>query len=388
MAMRWGKSNNDARNITEGAGSHPGQTEGVASNGATSSLPGNAAGDHQKARADRQGPGHDARREAGDGPETRLTVDPALFARLEAMLKGLHTPSPGGLPRLAEVATSILQVAALGIVVVFVVMAGAEIYSDYRLDRVLIDPILVPEALAEHGYTSEAVTNRLRDEIERISQRVERYTNDDGASAEKSTPERTKRGDYVAPVSRKEAIATAAAFETLPDVKIPEAGLSFRAVVDLVDRFLRVQPRRISGEITIVQNSPPSEAGKTSPSDPELRLRSPSPSATAAPTHLFVVVRVEAGDQAQTLEEFVAVDDPEVAIAEASEDALRLIDPYIAALDAFQRDDINTAISEFHEALQQTSNNAIDIRNTDRPCGRLLHSRRPVYRTRAIPASD
>ena len=262
--------------------------------------------------------------------------------------------SSSRLERLATFSTSILQVAALGVVVVFVAMAATEVWSDYRLGRVLIDPIAVPKSFDEQGYSSQAVTNHLRDQIERLRDDVEQAT----AENEK-TPAHNKgiatrvSGAYLAHPGRRQPIATTANLNTLPDLTIPETGLSLHGVVDLVDAFLEIQPRHVSGEITMVHEAhrAPEASASVSPQSTNL----------ADPTTLRVTVRMDESDRARFFDHLVT-DDPDTAIAQASEDALRLIDPYMAGLGSFYAGNLDVAIPELQEALELNPPDAGNIR--------------------------
>ncbi|HTR60341.1 MAG TPA: tetratricopeptide repeat protein [Candidatus Binataceae bacterium] len=120
--------------------------------------------------------------------------------------------------------------------------------------------------------------------------------------------------------------------ETKSDIEIPEIGLSFRGVVEIVDGLLHRQARHVGGEITQAGNK----------------------------THLEVVVHIQGGSQPLT--ELMPDEDPDKAIGIASQDALFLIDPLVGAIDALNRRDYSRAINEFLVALKNNSRNADTIR--------------------------
>jgi len=83
---------------------------------------------------------------------------------------------------------------------------------------VLIDTIVVPKQLEDRGYTSQAAGERIRNEIDRIKKAA-------------NTIARVE--DFAAPAE-----------EELPDIQVPKTGLSYRAIVRVLQDALELQPPR------------------------------------------------------------------------------------------------------------------------------------------------
>jgi tetratricopeptide (TPR) repeat protein len=160
---------------------------------------------------------------------------------------------------------------------------------------VVIDSIVVPKALQDRGYTSQAVGDRIRNEIDNL----ERDT---------KTP------------TRKENFAAASDSE-LPDIQVPMTGISFDAVVRFLQDALPsvLQPPRITGEITCVSGSPAQQSGEDS-----------------CTGGLIATVRItHSGRTAEAPTSEIATSpsrDPEVLMPKLAQSVVRLIDPYLLAL--------------------------------------------------------
>jgi len=108
----------------------------------------------------------------GGRDNARLFLDSALERKLQEWVDAVKLHERNRLKRIADFAKAVLQIMVLALVVVFVLAAGVNIVEDYLHDRVLIDAIAVPKALEDRGYTSQAVTERLRDSVESVVEKI------------------------------------------------------------------------------------------------------------------------------------------------------------------------------------------------------------------------
>ena len=101
-------------------------------------------------------------------------------------------------------------------VILLVVMVGRRMIIDMWNWPILLDPLIVPKAMEDQGYTGLVAANRVADEIDRI--------------------EHTIRPKISA---RKDKFILASS-ETLPEVEIPETKLSLASVIGLLENFLGI----------------------------------------------------------------------------------------------------------------------------------------------------
>jgi tetratricopeptide (TPR) repeat protein len=119
---------------------------------------------------------------------------------------------------LAAVRSATLNGLMLASLVAIIYFAVAEL----RRDVVVIDPIRLPEALRQRGYSEDVAADRLWDEVGRINER---------------TP------------TAKERVAMQPASQKL-DFEPPGSGIALQEVVQMLRRFLGLKETRIVGEIT------------------------------------------------------------------------------------------------------------------------------------------
>ncbi len=122
------------------------------------------------------------------------------------------------------------------IILLLLVAILGQISQDYFRDPVVIDPIVVPKAFEERGYTPQAFAAEIRDEIDEIIRSAMTQAKKEGLVAGNN------RESF--PTVNKESYAVATG-EALPDIEIPETTLSFRKVVDFLEGLLQLQPRHI-----------------------------------------------------------------------------------------------------------------------------------------------
>lgn len=166
----------------------------------------------------------------------------------------------------------------------FVTIVPLVVVEMFR-DRVTIEPIAVPPALAEAGYTSDVVANRLWDAIQQVY--------DEARSA--------KERVSVLPSSRRVEFA------------IPDSGISFESLIYHVRHFFNAYETRIGGEV-VCAIEPCSREALT------LRLR-----------------LLRAGMDIIELPEMGSLTEEEY-FTRAAAQVLRHIDPFVAANWQYDRD--------------------------------------------------
>ncbi len=110
------------------------------------------------------------------------------------------------------------------------------LFSEATRHVVVLDPIVVPRQFSDAGFTSEVMTQRVREKIEEI-QRVNEFA------------------------SRREELSTSD--RGLPNVEIPDTKLSLQVVSDILRKLLGNEPQHLAGEIT----------SSTTPGKMEIRCR-------------------------------------------------------------------------------------------------------------------
>lgn len=121
------------------------------------------------------------------------------------------------------------------------------IVQDLTRDVITIEPIEVPKDLSDTGYTSRVASYRLRDAL--------------NAYAERASPkdDETSQNSYLDSVAHDDTSLHAnwdlnlAARDELPDVVVPQIGLSLGAIISSIRSVLHRPGRAISGEL-ILQN--------------------------------------------------------------------------------------------------------------------------------------
>jgi tetratricopeptide (TPR) repeat protein len=119
----------------------------------------------------------------------------------------------------------------------FLLVSLVLIAQDVNRDVTVIEPIAVPKALAESGYTPEVAGHRMRDALDALQQLV---------NAEPESPlvdEQNKANQILA--------HNVAARDELPDFVVPQIGLSLSAIVSSIRSVLQYTKggKVISGEL-------------------------------------------------------------------------------------------------------------------------------------------
>jgi Flp pilus assembly protein TadD len=124
-----------------------------------------------------------------------------------------------GWPQLWQWAKQAIGVIAVGAWILWVILLVAE--KTIQKHRLIIDPIAVPKSLAEEGFSTEVVTQHLRDAIKELQNRA-------------PTPIEKNRVDVS---------------ESIPDVTIPKIGVTVGDVASSLHQFLpKDWQHEISGE--------------------------------------------------------------------------------------------------------------------------------------------
>lgn len=135
-----------------------------------------------------------------------------------------HLKSAENLAR-SLVATVLLVVVSIAILIAFVI--------ELSRNTLVIEPIGVPQVLADRGYTGEILSRRLIDEYIKI--RTEAKTQKDALNQADAPDSLTN------PVALPEG--------SLTDIQIPGASLSLRSVIRFLKESFGTPDRRISGEV-------------------------------------------------------------------------------------------------------------------------------------------
>lgn len=128
------------------------------------------------------------------------------------------------------------------------VAACALIVQELKRDVVTIEPIGVPKALSDRGYTPEVAGHRLRDALNAY------------AGAPSPGDDATNLNSNLDLVAHDDASLNSnldlsiAARHELPDIVVPQIGLSTRAIVSTLRSILHRTGHAISGELTLQEN--------------------------------------------------------------------------------------------------------------------------------------
>lgn len=123
------------------------------------------------------------------------------------------------------------------------VVAGPLIVHELMSDVVTIEPIEVPKPLSDSGYTSEVAGYRLRDALNAYAE--EPSPKDDGHNSNLNLDSTARDDDSL---NSKLDLSISASRE-LPDIVVPQIGLSLRAIVSSIRGVLHRTGHVISGEL-------------------------------------------------------------------------------------------------------------------------------------------
>jgi tetratricopeptide (TPR) repeat protein len=164
-------------------------------------------------------------------------------------------------------------------------MVACRVFSN---GSVQIGTVVVPKDLEDRGYTSRAVGERLHYKIDEIVRAIHTFAG-------------------------KEQVVVASD-SVLPDIEVPNTGLSFHSVVIFLQEVMGLQPPQVTAEIT-------EDEAKHS---------------------LAATVSISHSRRPEVEPIFERIDryqDPDSLISEMAQQALELIDPYVLALYFFKKRD-------------------------------------------------
>ena len=115
--------------------------------------------------------------------------------------------------------------------------------QELRNDLVTIQPIAVPKTLSESGYTPEVAGYRLRDALNTYTKAS--ATGDDGASLNPNANSVADDDDSL----KSNFDLNITADKELPDIVVPQLGLSIRAIAASIRSTLGMTRHAISGEL-------------------------------------------------------------------------------------------------------------------------------------------
>jgi hypothetical protein len=195
----------------------------------------------------------------------------------------------------------------LGLLLVALVLV--QVIRDYFHDPVVIDPIVVPKAFEEQGYTPQVFAAEVRDEIDELKRSAVIKANKEGLSVANS------REGFATINYETFAVADS---QALPDIEIPETTLSYGTAINFLEGLFQFQPRHISGEVTVATAAPTSApAGSQSGEQMVITIR---------------VTRMKKGDpRLLMVSASSSAVNPTEAISKSAKAVLQLIDPYVLA---------------------------------------------------------
>jgi tetratricopeptide (TPR) repeat protein len=203
------------------------------------------------------------------------------------------------------------------LLVIFLIVAlASSIAADVRNKRILIDPVIVPKAMEDQGYTGLVAANRIADEIDRIEQ---------------STKTRAPTDKFDLNI------------DSVPDIEMPETKLSLNSTKTFLEDFLGIAPRHVSVELIFEsgvdwQKSPPAAPGME---------------------RLIISVRINGKDGYGQWSE-VTVRNPDEAVTRTARQILEMTDPYLLGTYAdFVDHDLPTAINLMRKASDQNPSNSL-----------------------------
>jgi tetratricopeptide (TPR) repeat protein len=184
----------------------------------------------------------------------------------------------------------------LGLIATFAVIIRVLVLS--FSPTIQLDPFVVPADLEKAGFSSQAFTNELVDQIAALKDEANTF-------AEKDT---------VLLDSQSE----------LPDIQIPASTLSLRSIVQFVQEFVRFQPSRVGGEVTL---------------NPWVR----SPDGVSQT--LKITIRVQRGDDRVVSQLYLMPNDPVNAVAQSAAEIIKMVDPYLAAVRLYEAGQSEAALN-------------------------------------------
>ena len=193
--------------------------------------------------------------------------------------------------------------------ILVLILVGYVIYREATREVILIDPFGVPKALVEIGYSPQGVANRIADDIDNIERSVKTSSTKDHCLTHEST---------------------------IPDFEVPETHISLRSLVQFMRGFLRKEPTHISGEIAF------------------LPLAHPNSPQQASPPHQDMEFTFRVVDQSDTRlsERFtVSADDINLALTQLSRHILKLLNPYMLAVESYNKHEKTTALALIQDCI-------------------------------------
>ena len=195
-------------------------------------------------------------------------------------------PTKSGLESLLARTTRFIGNAA---VILLLAVVVSKIVTDMWNRPLLIDPLIVPKAMEDQGYTGLVAANRMADEIVRIEQATKTFAPKDKFMLAGSEP--------------------------LPDIEIPETKLSLVSAIGFLEDFLHVAPPHVSAELIFESGAEWHEAAPPS-TDME---------------RVVISVRI-IGRKSHLRWTEVAVHSPDEAVTRAAREVLEMTNPYILGL--------------------------------------------------------
>ncbi|HXP63423.1 MAG TPA: tetratricopeptide repeat protein, partial [Dongiaceae bacterium] len=141
-----------------------------------------------------------------------------------------ETARPGGFNAFAERLAAVVKLALSGAILIVAVFLAVYMSREMRQDTVEIGQFSVPDEMVKAGATSEALAQQIAFRIRSISKAIDR------ASSQSLSPGSRKRSYRLST-------------ESMPEIEVPEAKVSVKSVIAVLQTLLHKEPRRAEGEI-------------------------------------------------------------------------------------------------------------------------------------------
>jgi tetratricopeptide (TPR) repeat protein len=201
------------------------------------------------------------------------------------------------------------------LVILLVVLVTFSIAADVLNRRIIIDPVIVPKAMEDQGYTGVVAANRIASEIDRIERKTET-------------------------LARKEKFDLKS--ESVPDVEMPETKLSLASTITFLENFLGIAPSHVGAELIF-------ESGADWHGTP-----------TVPPGMERVIIAIHISGKESYFRSEVTVGNPDEAVTRTAREVLEIVNPYLLGVYADDVEhDLPTSLNLMKEASDQNPSNPL-----------------------------
>jgi tetratricopeptide (TPR) repeat protein len=207
--------------------------------------------------------------------------------------------------------------------------------------QIHIDPLIVPKAMEDEGYTSLLAANRVNDEIRRIQKQNEIRA--------------------VLPQHEHDSFVLGNDKPSLPDIEIPETNLSLNSAIGFLEDFLRITPPHVRTQLIFASGADWHEG----PLPPDVARGGPCPlrdnRGDDTTERVFISVSMT-GRESIWIE--VTVHSPDEAVKCTAREVLEITNPYVLAMYIDQSEHDSTAVVRLlQEAIKLNPKDAVAYNN-------------------------